>query len=258
MDNKIIMKQHDNKVVYAEGNRCYKVFNSDYGKSDILNEALNISRVEETGLRIPNLLAIEVIDGKWGLVTEFIEGKNMEDLLNENPEKEDELIGRFVDVQVHMQKQSVPLLRKHRDKMNYKIGLTDLSATLRYDLHKRIEAMPRHNYLCHGDYNPSNVIIGAKDGKAYIVDWSHATQGNVEADVARTFMMFLVEGKDSRAYKYLNNYIEKTDIDRDIVLQWLPILAASQSTKGIKKQSEFLRKLVYMNKEELRAEYNGR
>ena len=39
--------------------------------------------------------------------------------------------------------------------------------------------MPKHNKVCHGDFNPSNVII-AEDGPPYILDWSHATQGNAQ------------------------------------------------------------------------------
>ena len=43
-------------------------------------------------------------------------------------------------------------------------------------LHTRLESMPKHNKVCHGDFNPSNVII-TDDGTPYIIDWSHATQG---------------------------------------------------------------------------------
>ena len=30
--------------------------------------------------------------------------------------------------------------------------------------------------VCHGDYNPSNIIMS--ENGPYILDWSHATQGN--------------------------------------------------------------------------------
>lgn len=38
------------KTVYRDGDRVIKVFDSDYSKADILNEALNQARIEETGL----------------------------------------------------------------------------------------------------------------------------------------------------------------------------------------------------------------
>ena len=43
----------NNKTVYRDGDKCIKVFNSDYSKADVLNEALNQARIEQTGLRVP-------------------------------------------------------------------------------------------------------------------------------------------------------------------------------------------------------------
>ena len=37
-----------NKTVYRDGHLAIKVFDSDYSKADVLNEALNQARVEET------------------------------------------------------------------------------------------------------------------------------------------------------------------------------------------------------------------
>ena len=42
-----------NKTVYRDGHLAIKVFDSDYSKADVLNEALNQARVEETALNVP-------------------------------------------------------------------------------------------------------------------------------------------------------------------------------------------------------------
>ena len=52
-----IIAVRKNKTVYRDGNLCLKVFGSDFSKGDILNEALNHARVEETGLNIPEIKA---------------------------------------------------------------------------------------------------------------------------------------------------------------------------------------------------------
>jgi tRNA A-37 threonylcarbamoyl transferase component Bud32 len=253
-NNRKLIASGDGKDFYLEDDRCIKLFDESKSKADVLNEALNHAWVEETGLSVPSLLEVRVIDGRWALVTDFIDGKTLKELLEEEPEKEDEYLKLFVDLQVDMQSKRCPYLRRHRDKMNAKISQTDLSATLRYDLHNRIESMPKYSHLCHGDYNPSNVLI-SKDGKAYIIDWSHATQGNPEADAARTFMMFLVEGKKERAKKYLKCYSEASGCDIKEVLGWLPILAASQSVKNIRKQTGFLKSVIFMDEKQLEALY---
>jgi len=247
-----IIATRPNKVIYAEDGRCYKVFTSGYDKSAILNEALNQALVEETGLNIPGLLGVTIIDGCWTIVTDLIPGKTMAQLLEEDPDREDDYLRSFAGIQREIQSKRCPLLTKHRDKMNRKVSETELSATLRYDLHNRIEATPRHNYLCHGDFNPSNVIINP-EGKAYVIDWSHATQGNREADAARTFLLFLLDGNRARAGKYLSIYCELTGCSRKDILGWIPILAASQSVKGIEQQAEFLHSLIFLSEEELEA-----
>lgn len=54
------------KTSYHERNTRVKVFGHGFKKSDILNEALNQARVEETGLRIPKLLEVRKVDRASG------------------------------------------------------------------------------------------------------------------------------------------------------------------------------------------------
>jgi thiamine kinase-like enzyme len=123
--------------------------------------------------------------------------------------------------------------------MKRKISETDLDATTRYELETRLNGMPKHTKVCHGDFNPSNVVISS-DGTAYVLDWSHATQGNGAADAARTYLLFRLNKKDDVAEKYIKLFCEKTDTARQYVEQWLPIVAASQSVKGKPEEREFL------------------
>ena len=229
------------KTVYKDGDRAVKVFDEGYKKSDILNEALNQARVEETGLPIPKLLEVGVIDGKWAIASEFIKGKTLGQLMEEHPEKLDAYMNLFVDIQLQIHNQKAPLLNKLKDKMNRKISETDLDATTRYELHTRLEGMPKHNKVCHGDFRPSNVIVG-EDGVNYIIDWSHATQGNASADAARTYLVFCLKGETENAEKYLDIFCEKSDTAKQYVQKWLPIVAASQSVKRNPEEKELLMK----------------
>ncbi len=238
-----IIAARNNKTVYRDGDLCLKVFDETYSKADILNEALNQARVEETGLNIPKIREVTVIDGKWTIVTDYIKGKTLAQLMFEEPEKRDEYLDLFVSLQIEIHSKTCPLLTKIKDKMNRKISLTDFDATTRYDLHTRLDAMPKRTKLLHGDFNPSNVIIG-EDGKAYILDWSHATQGNAAADAARTYLLFWLDGDISGAEKYLDLFCTKSNTARQYVQKWMPIVAASQSVKGNAKEREFLQNWV--------------
>lgn len=227
------------KKVYRDGDRLIKSFDETYSKADILNEALNQARVEQTSLNIPKILGVSVVDGKWSVIWEFIEGETLEKMMQDHPEKEDEYLDFFVDLQIRMSKEKVPLLGHLRDKMHAKISASSYPASVRYDLHVRLDGLPRHTKLCHGDFQPSNIII-TKEGTPYIIDWSHATQGNASADAARTFLLFTLDGNAALADKYLNLFCLKSDTAKQYVQKWIPIVAASQLVKGNPEEREFL------------------
>jgi thiamine kinase-like enzyme len=227
------------KTVYRDNDKTIKVFNEDYSKADILNEALNQARVEETSLHIPKILEVTKIENKWAIVSEYIEGKTLAQIMEEDKSRFDEYLERFVDIQIEMHSHKVPLLNKLKDKMNRKISESTLDATTRYDLHTRLESMPKGTKLCHGDFNPSNIII-TKDDIPYIIDWSHATMGNASADVARTYLLFWLSGDINGAEKYLDLFCKKSDTAKQYVQKWIPIVAASQSVKGKPEEREFL------------------
>lgn len=238
-----IIAVRNNKTVYRDGERTLKVFDEAYSKADVLNEALNQARVEETGLNIPKVLEVTMTEGKWVIVSEYIKGNTLTQRMLENPEKKDEYLDLFVELQLEMHGKMCPGLNKLKDKMSRKINEADLSATVRYDLQTRLEAMPKHNKVCHGDFNPSNIIL-TEDGTPYILDWSHATQGNASADVARTYLLFWLNGDIDGANKYLKIFCEKSDTAKQYVQKWMPIVAASQMVKGNSKEREFLQSWI--------------
>ena len=234
-----VIAVRNNKTIYRDGDRCIKVFNKEYSKADVLNEALNQARIEDTGINIPKILEVTMIDGKWAIVSEYIKGKTLAQLIAEDEEKKAEYINLLVDLQMGVHAKTCSLLGKLKDKMSRKIAETDFDATTRYDLHTRLESMPKHNKICHGDFNPSNVII-AEDGTPYILDWSHATQGNASADVARTYLLFWLSGDSEGAELYLDTFCKKSNTQKQYVQKWMPIVAASQSVKGNDHEREFL------------------
>ena len=238
-----IIAQRPDKTIYRDGDKCIKVFSEGYAKADILNEAMNQARVEELGLHIPKILAVTMVEGKWAIVSEFIEGKTLAQLMKEEPGKKDEYLDFFVELQLHIQSKTCTQLKRLQDKMSMKIDQAALDATTRYDLHTRLEGMPKHKKVCHGDFNPSNIIITA-DGTPYIIDWSHATQGNASADAARTYLLFCLEGDTETAEKYLNLFCKKSDTAKQYVQKWMPIVAASQSVKAIAEERSFLLRWV--------------
>lgn len=237
LDNVIAVRK--DKTVYRDGDKAIKVFGEHFSKADILNEALNLARVEETGLNVPKIHEVTVIDGKWCIVTDFIDGKTIAQAYSDSPSRQEEYLKLFVEIQLEIHRKKCPLLTKLKDKMVRKIGMSGLDATARYELCTRLEGMPKHVKLCHGDFVPTNVIL-KPDGTPYILDWAHATQGNSGADAARTYLQFSLKGNSEIAEKYINLFCELSNIPKQYVQKWLPIVAASQLVKGNENEKDFL------------------
>lgn len=236
--DKILAERKDKKI-YKLGDTAVKVFDITYSKSDILNEALNQARVEETGLTIPKILEVSKIDGNWAITTSYIEGRTLSEIMKEDRANLSKYIEKLVDIQLEMHTKTAVSLNKLRDKMGDKIDAAGIDATSRYELHARLESMPRHTKVCHGDFNPSNIIIGV-EGTAYILDWSHAAQGNASSDAAMTYLYFCLENDIEAAELYLNMFCKKNDTAKQYVHQWLPIVAAAQLSRGKAEEREFL------------------
>ena len=234
-----ILYKSETKTVYREGDKVVKMFSEDYSKANVLNEALNHARVEETGLNIPRLHEVKKIDGKWAIVVDYIEGETLKQLMDKNPHKKEEYIERLVDIQLEILSQRVAHLNKLKDKMHSKISMTELDATTRYELHTRLDSTPKHNKVCHGDLHPSNIII-TEDDEAFIIDWAHVTQGNGAADAARVYLLFNLDSDCECAEKYLDIFCRKADTAKQYVQKWIPIVAASQLTKKNEQEKQFL------------------
>lgn len=232
-----------NKEVYRSGEYIVKLHEASHLKSNVFNEALNNARAEETGLPVPAVKEVVEIDGKWALVLERVEGTTLEDLMNAHPEKLEYYMEQFVDLQLEIHSKQSGLLYKMKGKLTSQINsLKIIDATTRYELLARLEGMPKHKKLCHGDFDPSNVIV-AEDGTLRVIDWAHATQGNASADAAMTYLLFALKDQD-KADLYLKLYCKKSDTARQYVQKWLPIVAASQLTKDNELEKEFLMRWV--------------
>lgn len=228
------------KTVYRDGDKAIKVFHEDFPKAEVLNEALITARVEETGgIKVPKVLEVGVFEGKWSITFEFIEGKTLEQLMEEHPDQLPDYMEKMVDLHLSVMAKQCPLLNKLKDKMARQISdIEELGDVTRYDMQTRLDSMPKHTKLCHGDFNPTNIIV-KDDGTFYVIDWVHATQGNASADVARTYLLFCLKDQ-KKADMYMDLFCKKTGTAKKYVQSWLPIVAAAQLSKKRPEEAELL------------------
>jgi thiamine kinase-like enzyme len=243
MDFERVIGVRNDKTIYRHKAKVIKVFNDHYKKSQIMNEALNISKVEETELCVPELLAVKKIEDKWSIELSYIKGKSLQRLMQENPNLVDDYLKTFVSLQESVFACKAPILTKMRDKMGQKIDESPLVATKRMRLRMKLSQFESEMYLCHGDFFPANIILSESDSY-YIIDWAHASIGHKAADIANSYLNFWIEFDKDMAEKYLDIYLQSNQGKREDVMAWMPIVAAARSNRGIKQERDFLMNLV--------------
>ena len=220
------------------------MFNADKPASDVLNEALNLARVTESGVKTPHVVEVSQVEGAgWALVTEKVPGVTLEQKMEEDPSRFYEYLEQFVDLQISIHQLHNQLLPRQKDKYGRMIDSLDgLNATTRYNLQERLNGMRRHRRICHGDFNPSNVIV-SEDGTLSVCDWAHATQGSPAADAAMTYLLFAMKDQQ-QAEAYLELYCDRADEPMQVVRQWMSIVAASELARKRGDQKEFLMRWI--------------
>lgn len=228
--------------VYRCGDKAVRVYKEEKYKEKCLYAALTHARVETTlshaDIKIPVLREVTIIDGKWATVMDWVEGKSLGDLIDENPEKTDMYLDKLVDIQCELQKQSVPLLSKLKDKLARQIkALDEIDEITRYELLTRLDAAPKHMKLCHNNFSPDCVMVN--DDGVYVYNWGSSRQGNASADAAKTYLLLSLR-RPALAEPYLNKFCIKSGIPKTNVQQWLPIVAAAQLDRKIESEKSFL------------------
>jgi len=214
-----------------EGPQRVKLFAESVPASDVLSEALNHARAQEAGLPVPPLREVTKLGNKWAVVADFIDGPTLLERMETQP-NDPRWMELFVRLQMQVHAASAPQLQRQKDKLNRRISAgaaCGLDATTRYELHVRLEAMPDHRKVCHGDFVPSNILLRGEE--ALIIDWSHTTQGNASADAANTYLTLLKQSRDALAADYIKAYCERSDTALQYIQRWIPIVAGAQLIK---------------------------
>ncbi len=228
--------------VYRDGDRKIKLFKDNVPKTYVLYEALTHSRIEAAEISIPKLFEVSVINGRWAIITEYIEGKTYAELIKENPEKIDLYLDELAEIQIEIHCTPAPKQSKLKDKLQRLITeMTEIDEIKKYELLTRLEGMPAHSKLCHLNYIPENVISSEKG--IYILDWHNARQGNASADVANTYVILSLKSAEM-AEKYIDLFCDKTLTPKDYVQQWIPIVAVARYGFADANEKERLMKMI--------------
>ena len=223
-----VLLERADKVVLRDKNSVLKIFGPSYKVSLILNEAMNEARAAETGLPVAKVLEVLKIRDHWCIRREWVEGETLADVMDKDKKNLQKYLRQFVAIQCEIFGKTSDRMGNLADKLDKQISASPLPKETRYDLHMKLQSFPRGKALCHGDFNPTNVIITPK-GEWRVIDWAHVRLGDPLADVARTYLLFWLSGQVAAAEKYMALMCEALKVKLADVQKWLPIVAAAES-----------------------------
>ncbi|MDE6725493.1 MAG: aminoglycoside phosphotransferase, partial [Ruminiclostridium sp.] len=91
---------HSPKIEVLElDGTAYKLFDKSFSPTQVFYEAMLQTLAEEAGIRVPKIYGIERIDDRFAILSEYIEGKTVAELMEEYPSKKDYYLGLLADTQ---------------------------------------------------------------------------------------------------------------------------------------------------------------
>jgi len=141
------------------------------------------------GAPAPRPVELVEIDGRRGVVFQYISGPNMLQEFERTPWKLDhfaKLLGR-THAQLHQL--SAPAFPSLHDRIHWSLSppnlLTDKQKTSILGL---LEPLPDAATLCHADFHPLNILLA--DNGPMVIDWEGSLHGDPGGDVANTCLFF--------------------------------------------------------------------
>jgi aminoglycoside phosphotransferase (APT) family kinase protein len=243
----------------------------DHGDGRVLRLLWNADREpwldrEEAALRaagaagapVPLVYERTRVDGRPGLVMERLDGSDLLTRLGRRPwtvVSAGRLLGR-IHARLHAVRAPAalpPLKDQVRDLLER--NAERVPADLATEAHQQLAELPDGDRLCHGDYHPANVLLGAAGPR--VIDWAGASRGDPLADVCRTRLLIelgevpdhapvLVRrldraGRSLLLRSYLRSYGRP---DRGLVDAWQRVLAIARLAEGIDAERAALMRLL--------------
>lgn len=226
--------------------------------SDWVHYEARIARaVHASGVPSPAAGDIVEVNGRGGLIYERLEGISMFQEMNTRPWTLSKHARALAELQVQINRQSIPGLPSYQDRLEHDIRSTrHLGETLRNKALAMLAALPDGQKLCHGDFHPGNILL-TKRGPM-VIDWMTACAGSPWADIARTHLLLNIGAKADRRQVnpliktaigfYFHTYQRRhnalvPDPEKQVE-RWLPVMAAARLNENIVSERAALLQMV--------------
>ena len=224
------------------------------------HEAAALHALRAAGQRAAEVRGTVTVDGRPGLITERLPGRDLIAQIGSNPFKLDRVAVAMGRVHAAMHEVVAPTtLATVKDQLRQRIDHADpLPDDLRPAVLDVLDALPDGDRLCHGDLHPGN-ILGSLDDPV-VIDWGDASRGDPLADVVRTALLLSVGvpppgaprlvrilapiGGGVASMRYVRHYRRHRPLDTSLFARWRLVRAAARLSEGIEEENPKLLRIV--------------
>ncbi len=232
-------------AIYKDGDKAYKTYPAHTPYDYVMEKARTHSLIYDTGLPVPAVYSVKKIkDEIIALEMDYIKG---EPLLYEG-------------MNVIEREKSLNIMAKLQCRVNAvdasHFGLPQFSNCMVDEIqrtpylterikNKVLELLYRldtgKTNLCHGDLHPFNILFDGK--KHWIIDWDDASTGDPAADACMTYF-YEKRFAANTAEIYLNAYCRNSNVKKEELFAWLPVIAAYQVNIETKEERDFILSII--------------
>ncbi|GCF67880.1 MULTISPECIES: aminoglycoside phosphotransferase family protein [Bacillus] len=229
--------------IYLYDNKIVKLFKEYLPDTESMNEAKKQKYAYSCGLPVPNVFEVTKIQNRQAIIMEYVKGDSIGDLLLNNLNEVEHYINICVNEQkkIHSICVNTDEIESMRGRLERQIkSVHKLDEKQKENILNKLHSIKFEPRLCHGDFHPFNLILSKKN--VNIIDWVDASSGDIRADVFRTYLLY-AQSHIELAEMYLQIYCNNTDLTRDEIFQWAPIISVARFTEKVSPQNE-----VYLSK----------
>ena len=232
--------------LYKDNDMAIKLFKKNISKGEVEYE-INLQKMAfGLGLPVPKIYDMVEIDGKYGILMEYIAGVPIGEAVFKNQNKFQEYLIKSIEIQINLNNIIANTFPSMKEILIRNINhISEIEITYKQEILDKLEKICFNNFLCHGDFHFNNLLETSNDIK--IIDWVNSSAGNFEADICRTYLLYKMNN-EVLAKSYIENYCERTKVPKENIMNWLLFLATARLTERRDKQeNEKLKKIIKEN-----------
>lgn len=229
--------------IFLYDTKVVKLFKEYLPDTESMNEAKKQKYAYSCGLSVPNVFEVTKIQNRQAIIMEYVKGKSIGDLLLNNLNEAEQYINICVNEQIKIHSICVNTdeIESMIERLERQIkSVHKLDEKQKGNILNKLHSIKFEPRLCHGDFHPFNLILNNKN--VNIIDWVDASSGDIRADVFRTYLLY-AQSHIELAEMYLQIYCSNTDLTRDEIFQWAPIIITARFAEKVSPQNE-----VYLNR----------